>query len=108
MKQIRLKINGSYYNVVEEECVYPENKAEINYTNREIRISPKYLFHPKGLHLVIHEITHAYIYETQITPPPYSEESVCEFMSIYGSEIINVSKTVYRKLKQNSLQNNLD
>lgn len=43
-----------------------------------------------------HELTHAYIKETQInvTKQEYSEEELCEFMGIYGELIYTQAKSV--------------
>ena len=49
--------------------------------------------------VVMHELTHAYIYSTQaITPESWSEEDLCEFMAIYGQEVSEMTKLVCMEL----------
>lgn len=49
--------------------------------------------------VVMHELTHAYIYSTQaITPESWSEEDLCEFVAIYGQEISEMCTLVCHEL----------
>lgn len=51
-----------------------------------------------ALRTIKHELVHAYIYSTQaIRPETWDEEDVCEFLSIYGDEIIQQANLVYTK-----------
>jgi len=94
----KFKVNSQTYWVEFGVTKDLNNKAEINYTNRIITIQEKYKFHPKLLHLVIHEITHAYIYETQIVKGVYDEEAVCELMAMYGPQIVTTARRITNSL----------
>lgn len=94
----KFKVNNQKYTIIFDYPTDCENKAEIHYTDRCIVIEPKYKTHPKLLHLIIHEVTHAYVYETQVVKGLWNEESVCEFMAMYGPEIIKISKRILNSL----------
>lgn len=43
----------------------------------------------QGYRVILHELTHAFIAATQAhSPESWTEEAVCEMVSIYGDEII--------------------
>lgn len=43
----------------------------------------------QGYRVILHELTHAFIAATQVhSPDSWTEEAVCEMVSIYGDEII--------------------
>lgn len=43
----------------------------------------------QGYRVILHELTHAFIAATQVhSPESWTEEAVCEMVSIYGDEII--------------------
>ena len=95
---IHFIVNNQKYYV---EFGYPknlQNKAEISYSQRLITIHTNYMHHPKLLHLITHEVTHAYIYETQVVKGVYDEESVCELMAMYGAQIVSTSKRILNKI----------
>ena len=49
--------------------------------------------------VVMHELTHAYIYSTQaIQPESWGEEDVCELFAIYGCEIAVMCQTICQDL----------
>ena len=50
--------------------------------------------------VLLHELTHAMLFETQIKPTrKFDEEDVCETVGMYGRRIIGLADKVYRKLK---------
>lgn len=58
------------------------------YFNREICINKDLLPCDKR-QVLIHELTHAFIYDTQIeTRDDYTEEHLCDFMAMYADDII--------------------
>lgn len=55
------------------------------YINKEMRRDDK-------LATLRHELTHAFIYETQICDKSeYSEEELCDLVGIYGAEITDIA-----------------
>ena len=49
----------------------------------------------QGYRVVLHELTHAFIAATQAhNPESWTEEAVCEMVSIYGDEIIAQANTL--------------
>lgn len=54
--------------------------------------------------VIAHELTHAMIYATQIkdlgnpTTENFTEEDVCEFTALYGSQIADIAKDLMGKL----------
>ena len=43
----------------------------------------------QGYRVILHELTHAFIVATQVhSPESWTEEAVCEMVSIYGDEIV--------------------
>ena len=47
---------------------------------------------------IIHELTHAYLFEYGMPKEEYTLEDVCNFIGAYGEEIINKSKQVLDKI----------
>ena len=49
-----------------------------------------------ALRVIIHELTHAHLYSTQMRlPDTFTEEEVCEFMACWGADIISMANEVY-------------
>ena len=54
--------------------------------------------------VIAHELTHATLYATQIkdlgnsTAENFTEEDVCEFTALYGSQIADIAKDLMKKL----------
>ena len=77
------------------------NKSYIQYSTRIIYINNTLPHIETIKHCLIHEITHSYIYETQIQlKEPYSEEDLCELMAIYAEDIIKQTNTIIKKYKK--------
>lgn len=52
-----------------------------------------------ALRVIIHELTHAYLYSTQMRiPETFTEEEVCEFVACWGADIISMANEVYTEL----------
>jgi len=52
-----------------------------------------------ALRVIIHELTHAHLFSTQMRlPDTFTEEEVCEFVACWGAEIIRVATEVYTEL----------
>lgn len=48
---------------------------------------------------ILHELSHAYIAATQaIVPESYTEEDLCEFVSIYALELITRATSLHKEL----------
>ena len=49
--------------------------------------------------LIIHELTHAFLYVTQMTiPEKMTEEEVCDFFGCWGCQIIRLAEQLFTKL----------
>lgn len=52
-----------------------------------------------ALRVIIHELTHAYLWSTQMRlPDTFTEEEVCEFVACWAFEILDTANDVYTKL----------
>jgi hypothetical protein len=52
-----------------------------------------------AMRVIIHELTHAYLYSTQMRlPDTFTEEEVCEFVACWGTDIISMANEVYTGL----------
>lgn len=61
----------------------------------------KELFGSRLLRTIRHELTHAFIFSTQCeVPEAFNEEQICEFVAIYGKEIIEMSDKLYAAVSQ--------
>lgn len=46
--------------------------------------------------VIIHELTHAFLWSTQMRiPDTFTEEEICDFVARWGSEIISTAREVY-------------
>ena len=53
----------------------------------------------QAVRVVMHELTHAYIYSTQaIRPESWNEEDICEMFAIYALEMCEMCQAVCRDL----------
>lgn len=58
------------------------------------------------LRTIRHELTHAFIYSTQCEiPETFNEEQICEFVAIYGEEIVAKSADIFGTVKNNCPSN---
>lgn len=49
-----------------------------------------------AMRVIIHELTHAYLYSTQMRiPENFNEEEVCEFVACWATDIISMADEVY-------------
>lgn len=54
--------------------------------------------------VIVHELAHAFLFSTQIKPvrdaeeEHYSEEEMCNFVSMWGEQIINLAYEIYNEL----------
>ncbi len=49
--------------------------------------------------VIVHELTHAFLWSTQARmPEEYNEEELCEFMSCWGYQIIDMANEIVSKL----------
>jgi len=70
------------------------------YGNYSIYISNE-LSGSRARRTIAHEVVHAYLYSTQHSmPESYTEEQVCDFVSIYGEGIYGEADLLYRKFKE--------
>lgn len=52
-----------------------------------------------ALRVIIHELTHAHLFSTQMRlPDTFTEEEVCEFVACWGADIIGMATEVYNNL----------
>ena len=52
-----------------------------------------------ALRVIRHEVTHAYIWSTQISlPKAYDEEYICDFIAMWAPQILAASVTIYAAL----------
>lgn len=72
-------------------------RGATHYFKREIYID-KDLTPEDKKQTLIHELSHATLYDTQIElKEEYSEENLCDFMAMYGAGIIRVAEDYLRK-----------
>ena len=49
--------------------------------------------------IIAHELTHAYLWATQMkVPEAFTEEEVCDFVARWGDEIMNMTNHIYKEL----------
>lgn len=78
------------------------NDGVTHFTSRQIAINRDLLPDQKR-HVVLHELTHAWLESTQIEiKEAYTEENLCEFMGLYG-DVIHFTANSY--FKEMSVQN---
>ena len=52
-----------------------------------------------ALRVIRHEVTHAYIWSTQISwPKTYDEEYICDFLAMWAPQILAASDTIHATL----------
>lgn len=52
-----------------------------------------------ALRVIIHELTHAYLWSTQMRlPDTFTEEEICEFVACWAFEILDTANSIYTKL----------
>lgn len=103
--EIRVKINSSNWNIVltdnKQDLIDRDGhlcKGTTSYKKSTIYISNE-VSRENLAHLLRHELTHVYLYETQIRlTDNYSEEDMCEFIAIYGKRIIKKADTILRRV----------
>lgn len=63
-----------------------------------------------ALRVIRHEVTHAYMWSTQISlPETFDEEYICDFVAIYGPQILKASEEIFQKMWQGrALENEID
>ena len=72
-------------------------RGTTHYFKREIYVD-KDLSPEDKKQVLIHELAHATLYDTQIElKEEYSEENMCDFMAMYGSGIIRVAEDYLKK-----------
>ena len=77
-------------------------KGIVKYKDNIIYIDEEILERKNDLyHLLKHELTHIFLYETQIElKETYSEENLCELVALYSDDIIRKARLILRKLKK--------
>ena len=52
-----------------------------------------------ALRVIRHEVTHAYIWGTQLSrPQTYDEEYICDFFAMWAPQILDASTAIYKVL----------
>lgn len=100
------KINDCTWNIVltqDESLLLVNNmvgKGSIVYRTRTIYIDNRISL--DNIRRVLgHELAHAFMYDTQaVCIPPYTEEDICEFVSIYNQKIYRIIDRFIRKHKK--------
>lgn len=100
------KINDCTWNIVptqDESLLLVNNKVgkgSIVYRTRTIYIDSRISL-DNVRRVLGHELTHAFMYDTQIACiPPYDEEDMCEFVAIYNQKIYRIIDKFIRKHKK--------
>lgn len=84
---MKIKIHKRKYTVVFEPLERAELFGECNYGLAKITIS-KNLDKTLLYSTIVHELTHAYLFEYGMPRETYSQEDMCNFFGAYGKEII--------------------
>lgn len=102
---IVFKINDFKWEVIpttDESLLLVNNKVgkgSIVYKTRTIYIDSRITV-DSARRVLGHELTHAFMYDTQITCiPPYEEEDICEFVALYNQKIYKIVKKVLREIR---------
>lgn len=49
--------------------------------------------------VLVHELTHAWIWTTQaIMPETYTEEQICDFVAMYARDIVKMAESIIKEL----------
>lgn len=48
--------------------------------------------------VILHELTHAFIFESGIYFDDETEEVICDFMANYGNDVLSIADDVFNKL----------
>lgn len=103
--EIRVKINNSNWKIK-----ITDNKEELRDKEGHIckgttcyRDSTVYIDNTVSrenlAHILRHELSHIYLYETQIRLKDlYTEEDICEFTAIYGRRIVNKVDNILKRI----------
>ena len=109
---MRLKVNSKYWNFIltsESNNLTLDNKllrAVIHYRTKTVYIDKNYFCEGVDVErLIIHELVHIFIYETQSFQGLYDEEFVCEFLAQYLKTILRCCKKVIRGLNDDRQSN---
>lgn len=74
---------------------FPEQKI---YLDRNLKYDTKYS-------VLCHELSHAFLYETQIqNAETFDEEMLCEFVGIYGKKIVQIADNYFDDYKPAFIQ----
>lgn len=108
MEKARINIKVNNYNWCIELTDNIENltnkegnicKGTTSYKNKTIYLDYK-ISEETAKHVLIHELTHVYIYETQLELKSYyNEEDLCEFVAMYGERVIKKAKSILKAVK---------
>lgn len=104
--ELRIRVNGSDWTIV-----ITDNKREltdksghickgtVSYRESKIFIDES-VSKENVAHILRHELTHIYIYETQLTmKETYTEEELCEFFAIYGTKIVTKVNSIMKRME---------
>lgn len=59
-----------------------------------------------AIRVIRHEVTHAFIWSTQIhLPKAYDEEDICDFLAMWASQILATSDEIYATFYPEVLKN---
>jgi hypothetical protein len=97
---MKIKIHKRKYTVVFEPLERTDLLGECNYESAKITIS-KNLDKPLLYSTIVHELTHAYLFEYGLYDKKYSNENVCNFFGAYGKEIMASAELVYNHYQGN-------
>lgn len=102
---MKTKINNLIWEIITVPCTNPAlivngaNCLGTTWINEQKIYLSEELTKITAKSVVIHELTHAFLYSTQIKEDEsYTEEEMCEFLSKWGEQILCLSAEVYSEL----------
>lgn len=97
---MKIKIHKRKYRIVFEPLESADLLGECNYELAKITIS-KNLDKQLSYSTIVHELTHAYLFECGIYDKEYSNENVCNFFGAYGKDIMASAELIYNHYQGN-------
>lgn len=99
MIKMKIKINKRTYTVVFEKLDRVDLLGECNYKTSTITISTS-IDSNLTYTTIVHELTHAYLFEYGLISKTYNNEHVCNFFGTYGKDIIENTTKIINSLKR--------
>lgn len=92
---MKFKIGKSKYKLLEKENLELENTIGLcKYVEKEIHIK-KLLNNKLKKATLIHELTHAFMFENAHTRESFTQEDICDLFGAYAEDVVNYANKYF-------------